>query len=217
MASPVRILLVEDHTIVREGLAALVASTSDLEVAGEAGSGERAVALAKTLQPDVAVVDLNLPGIDGVETIERLRAAVPDLGVVVLSMYESPQHVRPAVRAGARGYIVKGAGLSDLLAAVRTVAGGGAFFSPEVAAHVLDPGGPGAGEADRPALSRREREVLRLVAEGLSTQEIADALGLSPKTIEGHRGRLMTKLDVKNVAGLVRHAVHLGLVDTTPG
>ncbi|RMG96736.1 MAG: DNA-binding response regulator [Deltaproteobacteria bacterium] len=216
MERPIRVLLVEDHTIVREGLRALVDSTSVLEVVGEAGSGEEALAIAGELAPDVAVVDLNLPGLDGVETIERLHAAVPGIKVLVLSMYESPQHVRPAIRAGASGYIVKGAGLSDFLAAVRTVAEGGAFFSPEVAGYVLPSGPEDDPSPSAPQLTPREREVLRLVAEGLSTNEIAEALGLSPKTIEGHRSRLISKIGVKNVAGLVRHAIHLGLVDPSP-
>lgn len=213
MSDPVRVLLVEDHTIVREGLRALVEAAPDLVVAGEAGSGEEALDLLREVSVDVAVVDLNLPGLDGVETIERIRKTAPQTRILVLSMYESPQHVRPAVRAGASGYIVKGAGLSDFLAAVRTVADGGAFFSPEVTPYVLEGSDAAAGEGHD--LTPREREVLRLVAEGLSTNEIAETLGLSPKTVEGHRGRIMTKLGAKNVAGLVRHAIHLGLV--SPG
>ena len=212
--APVRVLLAEDHTIVREGLRSLLDPHEGIEVVGEAETGTAAVARARELRPDVVVMDLNLPGIDGVEATKQIRAELPDTRVVVLSMHSTPEHVRPAIRAGAGGYLVKGSGLSDLIAAVKAVAAGNAFFSPEVAKIVLeDSRGESKSSVRAPnELTPREREVLQLVAEGKSSPEIAKFLGLSVKTIEGHRGRIMAKLDVHNVAGLVRHAVRIGLV-----
>lgn len=204
----IRVLLADDHTIVREGLRALLAEESDFEVVGEASDGREAVALAEELAPDVVVMDLAMPTLNGVDATARIRKACPDTQVVVLSMHATAAHVRPALRAGARGYLVKGSGLGDLRKAVEAVARGEAFFSPAVAAIVLD----ADGRADEARLTSREREVLQLVGEGRSSPEIARALGISVKTIEGHRSRLMGKLGVSNVAGLVRSAVRLGLV-----
>ncbi len=210
----IRVLLAEDHTIVRQGLRSLLDPQDGIEVVGEAENGTGAVEMAEALRPDVVVMDLNLPGIDGVEATKRIREATPDTRVVVLSMHSTPEHVRPAIRAGAGGYLVKGSGLSDLIAAVRAVASGNAFFSPEVAKIVLEDsaGEPPAAERSLNDLTPREREVLQLVAEGQSSPQIAKLLHLSVKTVEGHRGRIMAKLDVHNVAGLVRHAIRIGLV-----
>lgn len=203
----VRVLLVEDHTIVREGLKAMLALESDLEVVGEAPDGNAGVKLAKELSPDVVVMDLNLPGLNGVDATHAITQACPSSRVLVLSMYGGPEHVRPAVRAGASGYLVKGTGVSELVSGIRAVSRGEPWFSHGIAAILLrDPDG-GAG-----SLTPREREVLRYVAEGLSSAEIARSLDLSVKTVESHRSRIMTKLDVTNAAGLVREAIRLGLV-----
>ncbi len=203
----VRVLLVEDHTIVREGLKAMLALESDLLVVGEAPDGNAGVKLAKELSPDVVVMDLNLPGLNGVDATQAIKQACPATRVLVLSMYGGPEHVRPAVRAGASGYLVKGTGVSELVSGIRAVSRGEPWFSHGIAAILLrDPDG-GAG-----SLTPREREVLRYVAEGLSSAEIARALDLSVKTVESHRSRIMTKLDVTNAAGLVREAIRLGLV-----
>jgi DNA-binding NarL/FixJ family response regulator len=163
--------------------------------------------LAKELHPDVVVMDLNLPGLNGVDATQAVVQACPSTRVLVLSMYGGPEHVRPAVRAGASGYLVKGTGVSELVSGIRAVSRGEPWFSHGIAAVLLrDPDG-GAG-----SLTPREREVLRYVAEGLSSAEIARALDLSVKTVESHRSRIMTKLDVTNAAGLVREAIRLGLV-----
>jgi len=213
---PIRVLLAEDHTIVREGLRALLASQEDVTVVGEAENGQEAVERALELRPDVIVMDLSMPGLNGVDATRRIRKDLPATHVLVLSMYSTEEHVRPAIRAGAEGFLLKGSGLSGLVAAIRAVADGNAFFSPEVAKIVLDD----SRRAERHGveyragseLTPREREVLRLVAEGGSSPEIAKMLGLSVKTVEGHRGRIMAKLDAHNVAGLVRHAIRMGLV-----
>lgn len=202
----VRVLLVEDHTIVREGLRTLLEGQADLEVVGEAADGESAVREAMRLAPDVVVMDLTLPVLNGVEATRHIVRDVAGARVIVLSMHSGEEHVRPALRAGAIGFLVKGSGISDLVEAIRAAARGESFFSPSAAAAIA-----GAEKKDA-ALTPREREVLQLVAEGCSSAEIARRLRLSVKTIEEHRGRLMTKLRASNVAMLVRHAVRLGLV-----
>lgn len=204
---PTRILLVEDHTIVREGLRALLAAHPDLEVVGECADGRSAVEQAVSLAPDVVLMDLSLPGLHGVEATRAIVAARPQTRVLVLSMYGGDEHVRPAVRAGASGYLVKGAGCADVVAAIRAVAQGEGFFSPQAAKAML--ARPGGDETD---LTPRERQVLQLVVDGLSSAEIARELQVSVKTVEGYRSRLMDKLGANNVAALVRHAIRLGLV-----
>lgn len=204
--SMIRVLLVEDHTIVREGLRAMLAMRSEIEVVGESADGLHAVEEAKRLRPDVIVMDLNLPKQGGLDATRAIREALPDTRVLVLSMYGGAEHVRPALRAGASGYLVKGTGVAELVSGILSVAKGQAYFSHDVAAHLL------REEQNSMALTPRELEVLKLVASGMSSQEIADSLSLSIKTVESHRSRVMTKLDVTNVAMLVRESIRLGLV-----
>lgn len=203
-ASPIRVMLVDDHPIVREGMRILLGTSGGIEVVGEAAEGHEACAAARTLEPDVVVLDLALPGLHGVEVTRRIRAERPATRVLVLSMHGSDEHVRPAVRAGASGFVVKGAGLSDIAAAIVAVAAGNAYFSPGLAERLVGDGPP--------ELSAREREVLVLVAQGYSTPQIGAHLGLSVKTVEGHRGRIMSKLGIHDLAGLVRFAIRSGLV-----
>ena len=216
MPDPIRVVLAEDHTIVREGLRALLDGRDDVTVVAEADNGNAAVTAARQHKPDVVVMDLNMPGLNGVDATKAIRDELPDTRVLILSMYSTEEHVRPAIRAGAGGYLLKGSGLSDLVAAITAVATGNAFFSPQVAKIVLDDSRrsakTGVNERAGTELTARERQILKLVAEGRSSPEIARDLNLSVKTVEGHRGRIMAKLDTKNVAGLVRHAIRLGLV-----
>ena len=216
VTEPIRVLLAEDHTIVREGLKALLDGRDDVVGVGEAHDGKQAVEIAKALRPNVVCMDLNMPQLNGVDATKAIREALPETHVLILSMYSTEEHVRPAIRAGAEGYLLKGQGLSDLVAAIKAVASGSAFFSPQVARIVLDDSRRAAktGVNDRAGteLTPRERQILKLVAEGRSSPEIARDLELSVKTVEGHRGRIMAKLDTRNVAGLVRHAIRLGLV-----
>ncbi len=215
MPERVRVVLVEDHQIVREGLRALLEGCDDVEVVAEADNGNAALEAVRGHQPDVVLMDLNLPGLNGVDATKAIRDEFPQTHVLILSMYSTEEHVRPAIRAGAEGYLLKGSGLSDLVAAIRAVSTGNAFFSPEVAKIVLGDSRratPGSNERHGSDLTPRERQILRLVAEGSSSPEIARDLKLSVKTVEGHRGRIMAKLETKNVAGLVRHAIRLGLV-----
>lgn len=202
----IKVLLADDHKIVREGLRSLLAKADDVEIVGEADDGNKAVDLAQELEPDVVVMDLAMPNLNGVDATERIRRALPKTKVVVLSMHATDAHVRPAIKAGAVGYLLKGAGLDDLLTAIRTVHGGKTFYAPAVEEMLKQEKPP----SER--LTTREREVLQLVGEGRSSPEIAKLLHVSVKTVEGHRSRLMTKLQAKNVAGLVRNAVRMGLV-----
>lgn len=212
MASPIRVVLAEDHTIVREGVRALLEGREDIEVVDEVADGRSAIESAVKHKPDVIVMDVGMPVINGIDATKKIREALPETRVLMLSMYSNEEYVRPAIRAGANGYLLKGSGLSDLVQAIRSVASGDAFFSPEVAKVLLED----TREEQKPdplaALTKREREVLVHVAEGKSSPEIAKLLGLSVKTVEGHRGRIMAKLDIRNVAGLVRYAIKVGLI-----
>jgi two-component system, NarL family, response regulator NreC len=214
--APIRVVLAEDHTIVREGLRALLDVRDDIEVVAEVSDGRAAVEVVATHKPDVVVMDLGMPELNGVDATRQIRKEHPNTQVLILSMHSGEEYVRPAIRAGASGYLLKGSGLSDLVSAIQAVARGDAFFSPAIAKIVLFE----SRRTDRPskdptpgdALTNREREILQLVAEGKSSPEIAKQLQLSVKTVEGHRGRIMAKLDVHHVAGLVRHAIRIGLV-----
>lgn len=208
----IRVVIADDHTIVREGLRALLSSEADITVVGEASDGHDALQEVRRTQPDVVVMDLGMPRLNGVDAAQQIRNEHPKTQVVVLSMHGSEEFVRPAIRAGAAGYLVKGSGLSDLVAAIRAVHRGEAFFSPSITRLVLDRSAILA-ESPRPNdLTNREREVLQLIAEGNSSADVARLLSLSVKTVESHRSHIMDKVGVRNVAGLVRHAVRLGLV-----
>ena len=213
----IRVVLAEDHTIVREGLRALLDVRDDIEVVAEVADGRAAVEAVVAHKPDVAILDLGMPELNGVDATRIIRKDHPTTQVLILSMHSGEEYVRPAIRAGASGYLLKGSGLSDLVAAIQAVSRGDAFFSPAIAKIVLHDSrrdGRTGGRDPQPgdALTNREREILQLVAEGKSSPEIARQLSLSVKTVEGHRGRIMAKLDVHHVAGLVRHAIKIGLV-----
>ncbi|MCS6914872.1 MAG: response regulator transcription factor [Myxococcales bacterium] len=209
----IRLLLVDDHAIVRAGLRALLEGEADLQVIGEAGDGHTAVELAARLQPDLVLLDLSMPGGNGIDAIARLRTAAPRARLLVLSMHAAPEYVRPALRAGVHGYLVKGSGLADLLAAIRAVAAGERFLGPE-ARQIQDcDAQQGAAEPDDlDRLTPRERQVLQLVAEGYTNRQIAHLLGLSPKTVDTHRTSLMRKLDLHDAQGLTRFALRRGLI-----
>lgn len=203
------ILLADDHAIVRAGLRMLIDSQPDLTVVAEAGDGEEAVALARQHQPALAVLDVEMPGLSGAEAARRILADSPHTRVVMLSMYASTEHVRQALEAGARGYVLKEAAAHDLLDAVRQVHQGPRYFSPAILELIV-------GEfieiraAAHDAIARlssREREVLRLVVAGKSSREIAELIHLSPKTVETYRYRLMEKLGMHDLPSLIRFAI----------
>ena len=211
----IRILLADDHTIVRESLATALRASGDCEIVAEAGDGIRAVELAHAVQPDVAVVDISMPRLSGIEVVRRLSHELPRTRILVLTMHEEEEYVMQMVRAGASGYLIKHAATSELLAAVRALAAGRVHYGPYaakvLAAHVHNP----QPEHDDPyaSLSPREREVMHLVAEGMTTKEVARRLGISVKTAENHRGRILAKLGLRNSAELVRYAMRKHLVE----
>jgi two-component system response regulator NreC len=207
----IRVLLAEDHTIVREGLRALLARSPTVAVVGEAADGRAAIAEALRLRPDVVVMDLTMPDVDGVEATRAIAARLPGTAVLVLSMHGDAEHVGPAMRAGARGYLVKGVGLGELVAAIEAVAAGAQYLGRGVD-DALQARAAHPPSVEERSLTPREREVLTRVAQGLSSGEIAAQMDVSVKTVETHRANLLQKLAVPNVAALVRKALRLGLI-----
>lgn len=210
----IRVVVADDHAIVRTGIRALLASAGDMALVAEAGDGRAAVDAVTRHRPDVLLLDLTMPELNGLEVITRARAASPHTGVLVLSMHAASEFVRPALRLGARGYVVKGSGLDDLVRAIRIVAAGGTFLEASVASvaegDLVDPGRP-ADDLDQ--LTPREREILQLVAEGYTNKNIGKRLGLSVKTVDVHRTNVMKKLDLHSAQALTRYAIRRGLVD----
>jgi two-component system, NarL family, response regulator NreC len=212
MKEKIRILLADDHAVVRQGFKMILAAQTDMEIVGEAGNGREAISLAENLNPDVIVMDVAMPELNGIEATRRLADSSPRTRVLALSMHKDSVYVREILRAGARGYLLKDAIASDLLAAVRAVARGEGYLSPGVSdavlndyrKHVTDP-------VD--LLTSREREVLQMIAEGKTNKEIATVLNLSVYTVDAHRGRIMEKLNLHSGNELVRFAVRYGLVD----
>ncbi|MBS1827324.1 MAG: response regulator transcription factor [Acidobacteria bacterium] len=208
----IRILLADDHAVVRKGFQFILAAQPDFEVVGEAANGQEAVDLAKFLQPDVVVMDVSMPELNGIEATRRISEVSPKARVLALSMHRDSVYVREILRAGARGYILKDAQEIDLLSAVRSVSKGEGYLSPAVSdavlndyrKHVTDP-------VD--LLTTREREVLQHIAEGKTNKEIAVVLGLSVYTVEAHRGRVMEKLNLHSTGELVRFALRNRLID----
>lgn len=208
----IRILLADDHSLVRHGFRMILSAQPDMEIAGEAGNGKEAVELAQKLKPDVVVMDVAMPELNGIEATRRLIEVSPRTRVLALSMHKDAVYVREILRAGARGYLLKDSADADLIAAVRAVAKGEGYLSPGVSdavlsdyrRHVTDP---------LDMLTSREREVLQLIAEGKTNKEIATSLNLSVYTVEAHRGRLMEKLNLHSTGELVRFAVRSGLID----
>lgn len=210
-SSKIRILLADDHSVVRHGFRRILEGQADMEVVGEASDGRQAVELATQLAPDVLVMDVTMPQLNGIEAARQLAKSCPRLRVLALSMQKDGVYVREMLRAGARGYLLKESTEADLLAAVRAVAAGKAWLSPEVSDAVLE---DYRKHVTHPMdlLSAREREVLQLIAEGRTNKEIAAQLGLSVYTVEAHRGKLMEKLNLHSGNELVRFAVRHGMV-----
>lgn len=216
---PIRVLIADDHRIVRAGIRAFLESKQDIAVVGEAGTGEEALALALTLRPEVAVMDLNMPGMGGLEAIRRIKAEIGEVHVVALTMHGDQRFFLEALAAGAEAYVLKGADPAQLLAAVHAAAAGTAYLTPEQAARMLTEyrrAGEREVEGSGPALTAREREVLTLIAQGLTGKAIAEQLGLSPNTVERHRTNIMNKLGLHNRAELVRFAIRERLIDSDP-
>jgi two-component system response regulator NreC len=215
---PVRLLLVDDHPIVRSGLRMLFLSEPAMTIVGEAGSGEAAVEAVARLKPDVVIMDVAMPGMNGIEATRRIKAAHPETAVLALTMYEDEQYFFEMLHAGASGYIPKRAAPDDLVSAIKVVAEGNVFLYSTLARFLIKdiadrsaeaPQGEASGED---VLTAREREVLTCIAEGLTTREIAETLVISTKTVERHRENIMAKLDMHNRVELVKYAIKKGLI-----
>jgi DNA-binding NarL/FixJ family response regulator len=217
MEAPIKLLLADDHPVVRRGLRALLEAEPDMIVVGEAGDGAEALRLVGELHPDVVVMDISMPAMDGLEATRRIRAAGGATQVLILTVHAQERYLFPVLKAGGAGYVLKSTIDTELLGAIRTVAAGGAFLYPSAARLVLEDylaqlrGGAGHDGYDQ--LSEREREVLKLIALGHTAPEVAEQLGLSPKSVETYRTRMMQKLDLHSRAALVRYALNRGLID----
>jgi len=210
----IRLLLVDDHPVVREGLQACLSRFEELEIVGEAASGEEALRQAARLNPDVVLMDINMPGMNGLTAAALLRKSVPGARVLILSVHEDREYVAEVARIGARGYILKDVAPAEMVRAIVAVHRGGVFFSPAVAATMLNSlGGPhdGAARTDESQLTGRESEVLALIASGASSKEIAERFGVQMSTVKTLRERLMQKLNLHSIAALTQFAVKRGL------
>ena len=212
MQRKIRVLLADDHAVVRKGFRMILAAQPDMEIVGEAGNGREAVELAQSIRPDVVVMDVAMPGLNGIEATRRLADLCPQTRVLALSMHKDSVYVREILRAGARGYLLKDSLDSDLLAAVRAVSRGDGYLSPAVSEAVLS---DYRRQVTDPLdlLTSREREVLQMIAEGKTNKEIAALLNLSVYTVDAHRGRIMEKLNLHTTGELVRFAMRKGIID----
>jgi DNA-binding NarL/FixJ family response regulator len=208
-----RLIIVEDQTAVREMLVEILRLDSNYSLVGESGDGQGAIALCLEIRPDVLVLDAKLPGLNGVDILRRIAKKLPEMRVLIFSGYENPVLVREMLEAGAHGFVEKTAGLLEFKKGLETVASGGTYFGPAVAALLRDVvANPDASSASD-FLTDREREILQLVAESHSTREIAAKLGISIKTVDNHRTNLMRKLNLHDVASLTRYALEVGLIE----
>ena len=211
-----RVWLAEEHIVIRKGLRRALAADAEIEIVGEVGDGREAVETAKRLLPTVVILDIELPGLNGIEATKQITRAATGASVLVLSSYSDEEHVRPSLKAGAKGYLLRDAEDVDLVKAVKSLARGGSYFSPSVskvllAGYLKEPSADSAADAFS-RLTNREREVLQLISEGNTNKEIARILALSVNTVESHRKHVMEKLDLHNTAEIVRFAVRKGLV-----
>ena len=208
----IRILLADDHAVVRQGFKMILGAQPDMEIVGEAANGREAVELSEQLKPDLVVMDVAMPELNGIEATRRIAGSVPHARVIALSMYKDSVYVREVLRAGARGYLLKDSGAGDLVSADRAVARGEGYLSPAISNAVLD---DYRRHVTNPVdlLTTREREVLQMLAEGKTNKEIATILDLSVYTVDAHRGRIMEKLNLHSINELVRFAVRNGLID----
>ena len=211
---PLRIVIADDHVLFRDGLRALLAAAPDTELVGEAATGDEAVALATALQPDVVLMDIQMPGLNGIDATRRIAHASPHVGILVVTMFEDDSSVFAAMRAGARGYLLKGAKYDEVLRAIRAVGSGEAIFSPAIAVRLMEYFSnvrPTAIPQAFPDLSDREREILDLIAQGHKNAEIAARLVLSPKTVRNHVSNILSKLQVADRAQAIIRAREAGL------
>lgn len=212
--SKIRVVIADDHAILREGVKALLHLADDIQVVGEAGNGREAIARVHDLEPDVVVMDIAMPGLGGLEATIEIRRQHPRTKVLVLSQYDDREYVRRFMKAGVSGYVLKKSAASDLTAAVRAVHRGGLVLDPDIAREAMSEHGPDGRSGADPyeTLTDREKQVLKLVAEGQSNKEVAGALGISVKTAMSHREHIMTKLDLHSRTDLIRFALRQGII-----
>jgi DNA-binding NarL/FixJ family response regulator len=217
----ITVLLADDHTVVRQGLRALLVAEGDIEIVGEADNGRQAVQLAKKLLPDVIVMDIAMPVLNGLEATRQITRTIPQAKVLVLSSYSDDEYVQQLTEAGAAGYLVKQTAANELLKAIREAYKGNAYFSPAIAKRLRDQCRQAfTGQTVRKRtdyLTTREAEVLQLIAEGRANKQIAAELCISIKTVEKHRQQVMNKLGIHDVAGLTRHAIAKGIIESNSG
>lgn len=218
MKKPYRLVIAEDHTIVREGLRALIGADPELDVIQEASDGRDAVRAVEKLHPDLVLMDLSMPGMHGLEAIKEIKSRFPETKVLTLTVHKTEEYVYAALQAGADGYVLKDATHSELSLAIKNVLKGNQYLSPSISAKVIEgylegSKTPLSNSAWSDTLTQREREVLKLIAEGHKNKEIADLLFISPKTVEKHRYNLMQKLKLHNVAAITAYAIEKGLVE----
>ena len=207
----IRVIIADDHVIFRQGLLKLLQSSQDIEVAGEAGTGPETMNLVTSEKPDLAILDISMPGFDGFEILQRIQNQDINTKVIFLTMYKDTLIARKALQAGASGYILKDNAFADLLYAISTVSAGGTFISPSVSKSFVY--SSDAEERAQQFLTLRESEVLKLIASGLTNKQIADKLFISIKTVETHRKNIMQKLDVHTIADLVKYTIKTGLLN----
>jgi DNA-binding NarL/FixJ family response regulator len=219
----IRVLIADDHDVVRSGLRALLRSAADFAIVAEAVDGEDAVRLAARHRPDVVLMDISMPNLDGIEATRRIKERQPDVKVIILSVHQDEEYAFQILRAGASGYVLKNARKKEIFAAVRSAVAGERFFSPGISDIIVEGFLKRTGEQDQPEqskpaaagdnrLSPRETEILRFIAQGYTNRKIAEVLFLSFRTVNTHRTNIMQKLDIHDTAGLVRHAISLGLI-----
>jgi DNA-binding NarL/FixJ family response regulator len=214
-----RVLLAEDHTIVRKGLRSLLDKETGIKVVGEAEDGREAIAKAEELHPDVVVMDIAMPGLNGLEATRQIKKRFPDMKIIILTMHTNEEYVLQTLKAGASGYLVKKAAPAELISAINAINKGNSFLSPSISRMVIDEyirrsKKISEGEEGFEQLTVREREVLQLIAEGRKTREIAELLYISIKTVETHRAHIMNKLDIHSTAELTRYAIRKGIISS---
>jgi DNA-binding NarL/FixJ family response regulator len=205
-----KVILADDHRLVRAGLRALLDATPNIEVVAEAADGEEALRLIEEFKPDVALLDIAMPKLSGIAVLHQVRGVSPDTKVLLLSMYDNDEYVAEAVRAGAGGYLVKDAAVEELGLALEALERGDVYLSPAISRKLAQ---AFSGGRASPGLTGRQTQILRLIAQGQSSKEVARTLGLSIKTIETHRTQIMDRLEIRDLAGLVRYAIRSGIID----
>lgn len=213
-----KILIVDDHEVVRDGLKNILTSLDNITIAGEAGNGEDAVKMYVSLKPDLVIMDISMPGMNGIEATKIIKEKDPDACILILTMHDNQEYLNQIIRSGAKGFILKNTDKDELLEAVKTVSAGDNFFSKDISKLIIDNYIRTAKDTDKNdgykevPLTKREIEILKLIASGYSNQEIANILYISYNTVDTHRKNIMHKLSIKNTAGLVRYAIEKGLI-----